>query len=259
MSLYDHFRVDERPFVDRVTEWAFLAGERHHPRLTDFLDPRQVFIVQALVARQPDVNVSFFGGPEGAERVRALIHPDFWQPEQEDYQIAILQIKGEHPQPFSTLDHRDFLGAILGMGLKREKFGDLLFDHHQCQLIAAKEISDYICLHLRQVGRVAVSANVILSEQMISHNQQYQPITITVSTARLDAIVSQVLRISRSKVLPLVRNGMMKVNWKTVNAPDYRLEPGDVVSARGFGRFRMVAVEGMTRKERLVIKIEKYM
>lgn len=257
MSLYDHFRRDEQPFVDRVLEWIEQVRDRYQTRLTDFLDPRQAFIIRSLVGREADVHVRFDGGYEEAERVRAVIYPEFFQPEQQNFQLSLLQVSAH--SAFDRLEHRDFLGAILSLGLKRDKFGDLIMvDERQCQQVVAAEVAEFVRLHLSQVGRSPVHVDMINLQEIRPPEQQLEKTVITVSSPRLDAVLSDVYHLSRAKVLAPIRNGKVKVNWKVADQPDTSLEQGDVVSFKGYGRFRVTGWQGQTKKGRLVMEIGKY-
>ncbi len=258
MSLYNHFRRDEQPFVDRVFEWIGQVRDRYQTRVTDFLDPRQVFITRSLVGRETDVHVGFEGGYEEAERVRAVICPEFIQPELQDFQLSLLQISAI--SAFDRLEHRDFLGAILSLGLKRDKFGDLIMmDERQCQLVVAAETAEYVRVHLNRVGRSPVHVEGIDLQQIRPPQQKLEKTVITVSSPRLDAVLSDVYHLSRAKVLTPIRNGRVKVNWKVTDQPDTPLQQGDVVSFKGYGRFRITGWQGQTKKGRLILEIGKYM
>ncbi|GAB7387644.1 RNA-binding protein [Bacillaceae bacterium] len=256
-NILKHFREEERPFAERVLEWIEFVGARYAPKLTDFLDPRQALIVQTLVNRDTDVFVQFHGGYEGAERKRAYLHPEHFAPDFADFQLALIELQKN--DKFHKLEHRDYLGALLSLGIKREKFGDILFGDGACQIVVAQEIAEFVLLHLRQVHRqpvqpVAVSfAEITVPEQPVEH------LAFTVASPRVDAVASDVFRVSRSKVLPLIKNGRLKVNWKVVDSPDERLKAGDVVSLKGYGRFKVLAVGGETKKGRIRVEIGRFL
>ncbi|WCK53062.1 RNA-binding protein [Aneurinibacillus sp. Ricciae_BoGa-3] len=256
MSLYHHFRPEERPFVERVLEWTQRVRDRYEIIRTDFLDPRQAFIVQALASREPGVFFMARGGFDGAERMRGVLHPEFIEPVEEDFGLAILNVTGANQ--FLSLEHRDYLGALLGLGIKREKFGDILVHAEHAQIIVAQEIADYVRLHMTQVHRANVLVEVISSDRLILPNQSFRSLSFTVQSPRLDAIAGDVFRISRAKILPPIHNGRVKVNWREVNDPSLRLEEGDVVSFKGFGRFKVASVGGETKKGRIRIEVSIY-
>ncbi|GIQ67943.1 RNA-binding protein [Xylanibacillus composti] len=256
-AIYEHFHPDERHFVDRVQEWVERAGDRHETVRTDFLDPRQIQIVLALANRNVDVAVDFFGGAERAERKRAWIAQDYRQPTQDDFGIALMAIASPEPQ-FDQLDHGDVLGAVLGLGIKRDKLGDIHLHADRCHLLCAEEMADYIRIHLNQVHRLSVTADRIPLEQLAPVDTKLEELSLSVASLRLDGIVSDVVRVSRAKVLQPIKAGRCKVNWKVEENPSVQLREGDVVSLKGFGRFQVLSIDGVTKSGRMRVKIGKY-
>jgi RNA-binding protein YlmH len=253
LSIYHHFRVEERALVERVVEWADLVSERQQPRLTSFLDPREQFIVQSIVGRNVDVHVSFYGGYEQAERKRAIIVPDFFEVSPEDFQVTLLSVEGNYKAlPF---EHRDLLGSVLGLGLKREKIGDLLLSEEKQQIIVAKEIAEYISLHLQQVSRYDVRCESIDWDDIHIEAEDWVYRDTTVSSLRLDVILSEILPFSRSKAVPLIKTGKVKVNWKVVEHAASTLEEGDILSVKGYGRFLLAKLDGQTKKQKYRVQL----
>ena len=113
-DIYVHFHPDEKPFVDRASEWVERAAFAHELKRTDFLDPRQADILISLANRRPEVQVRLDGGYEGAERKRAIVAPDYRMLEDEPEGIALLEVRGG-TQGHLELDHGDYLGAMLGL------------------------------------------------------------------------------------------------------------------------------------------------
>lgn len=256
-GLYSHFHPDEHRFVDKAQEWVVRAVEQHVVKLTDFLDPRQAFILQSLVNRSGEVNLLLDGGYEQAERKRAIVAPDYMQLGKEEAEIGLLSIRSDDSR-FSQLDHGDFLGALLGLGMKRDKVGDIHVNGTECHCLIAQEIIDYVRLNLSQVHRVHVMTEILPLDQLAAVSQRLDEMSLTVASLRLDGIVSDVYRLSRAKVLQPIKAGRCKVNWKPEEDPSKPLKQGDVVSFQGFGRFRLLEVEGETKKGRIRLKIGKF-
>jgi RNA-binding protein YlmH len=248
MSLLDHFRPEEKPFVERVIEWVELTEVRKKSRLTFFLDPREQFIVASIVGRSSDVKVSFEGGYKEAERKRGLITPDFLHPSHNDYNLALLSIRGSYKSiPFS---HRDILGALLGLGIKRETLGDILISEQHVQIIATGEMARFIDANLFQIGKASISCERIDFSQLIAVVEEWLMKEASVSSLRLDNILAELLSLSRTKANPLIKSGRVKVNWKTIDQPSMQLQEGDILSVKGFGRFLFQEIEGITRKSK---------
>ncbi|AEH48669.1 RNA-binding protein [Parageobacillus thermoglucosidasius] len=253
MEIYQHFRKEEHHFIDQVLEWQETVKRQYAPKLTDFLDPREQQIVQSVIGRDEEVHFSFFGGASFTERKRALLYPPYFQPSEEDYEIALFEVR--YPSKFVTIGHRQVLGALMSLGLRRGKFGDILMKDEQIQFLAANEVADYIRLHLHAIGKANVSVEKKPLTDIIKLEENWQDAMITVSSLRLDAILSQAFHASRQKIQSCIENGLVKVNWKIVDQAHFECRQGDVLSARGFGRCKIIAMDGKTKKDRWRIRI----
>lgn len=256
-DIYDHFHPDERDFVDRAWEWVVHAGEYHEMKLTDFLDPRQAFILQSLANRHPDVHVRLEGGYEGAERCRALVAPDYRDLSQESMGLKVLSIYSGD-QKFLTLEHGDYMGSILGIGVKRSKIGDIHVLEDGCHTMVCEDISAFLDMNLNQVHRVHVQSEILPVELLRTSKVSLELLDITVASLRLDGIAADAYRLSRTKVVIPIRAGRCRVNWKVVEDPSSMLKEGDVVSMQGFGRFKVIETGDMTKKGRQRVKIGKF-
>ncbi|MED3646147.1 RNA-binding protein [Halalkalibacterium halodurans] len=253
MDIYQHFRPEERPFIDQVLEWKADVSMQYTWKRTDFLDPREQEIVGALVGRNDDVSVSFWGGSEHAERKRACLIPPYLELAEEDYGLTLFELS--YPKKFLTIDHRQVLGACMSLGVKREKFGDILVADERIQLVVATEIAEFVRLHLTSVGKAQVEMVELGFEQMLVTTESWHERTATVSSLRLDAVIGEMLSLSRAKAAELVEKGRVKVNWKLVESGALTLQAGDHISVRGFGRHKLLEVEGKTKKDKFRLRI----
>ncbi|CUA81067.1 RNA-binding protein [Anoxybacillus suryakundensis] len=257
MDIYQHFRKEEHHFIDLVCEWKRLVTEQYAPKLTDFLTPREQQIVRSIVGNNDEVHVAFFGGSSSVsvERKRALLYPPYMQPNEDDFQLSLFSIR--YPKKFVTLGHRDVLGALLSLGVKREKFGDIVIVDDVIQFVVAKEIAPFVKMNVTAIGKAKVSLEEQPLSQLLAVKEEWEEETFTVSSLRLDAILAQCFRISRQKAQALITQNYAKVNWKTVDQAHMECQEGDLLSLRGYGRCRLQAVVGQTKKEKWRIVVEK--
>ncbi|WNF07709.1 YlmH family RNA-binding protein [Brevibacillus borstelensis] len=253
MSVYDHFRKEELPFVERALEMLTLVERKQAMRLTDFLDPRQAAILKSLTSQVQDVSVTANGGYEGAERVRVMLHPDYLTPEAEEFRLTLLHIAAD--QRFKRLEHRDVMGALLNAGLKREKFGDMIVDESGLFAVVAEEVADFVRVQVTHIHRTPVLFEKVEWASFQAPSERLTEKTITVPSPRVDAVIGEVYHLSRAKAVIPIRAGRLKVNWKVVDDPSYQLETGDMVSLAGFGRFKLLEVAGATRSGRLRMNV----
>ncbi|MCM3587111.1 RNA-binding protein [Mesobacillus maritimus] len=247
MNIYQHFRPEEREFIDQVLSWRDYVEQTYAPKLTDFLDPREQQIVQTIIGNK-DVKCSFFGGFEGAERQRALLYPDYFEVSEEEFQLCLFDLN--YAKKFVSIEHRQVLGSLMSLGLKRGKFGDIVINSHQVQFYAASEISDYVRLQLDSVGKAGISLKEIPLNQAIQPEVNWRELTTTASSLRLDTLMSALYNISRQKSQTYIQHGVVKVNWTTIENPAFECGEGDILSVRGLGRAKIVTIEGKTKKDK---------
>jgi len=252
-----HYRPHERQFVERMIDLAERADDRQSPQLTDFLDPRQAKIAENVSRSYADVSLFLQGGHTDAERQRALFVPSYWQVEPADFELVFLRI--EIPGEYVKLAHGDYLGALLGLGLKRGKIGDLSVHDDGCDLVVTRDIADYIRLHLSQVGRATVHLTEVEPAQFIHHQVQFAEKEFTVMSLRVDAVAGEAFGLSRSKVVDPIKGGKLQLNWQVTDNPAMPVEEGDVISLRGYGRIKVLEVGGLSKKGRTVLKIGKFL
>jgi RNA-binding protein YlmH len=255
MSIYQHFRPEEKEFIDHALNTIEQVTFSYAPKLTDFLDPRQQQILGSLLGQGDEVKIRFFGGASEVERKRALLFPDYYSPEQSDFQLCLFEIV--YPKKFITLDHRQVLGTLMSLGLKREKFGDILIQNDQVQFIAAEEMETYLTVNLEKVGKASVTIQKIPFMNMIQVEESWGEHHYTVSSLRLDTILATALQISRQKVQALIGSGKVKVNFKQTEKTSADCQVGDTISIRGFGRCKIISINGQSKKEKWKITLGK--
>ncbi|MGE5605773.1 MAG: RNA-binding protein [Bacteroidota bacterium] len=239
---------ERKILIAQVNDLAEKALRDQEPQWTDFLEPPDREQVQAVLGWNQRVRFNSFGGYAKAERRRMVIYPDYYIVETIQPALSFLEINVKSPEPLS---HRDYLGAILGLGLKREKLGDLLVAPDRCQLVIVPELVDFLRAHLQKVGNHQAELAEIDPEQLNPPEQREKVIRSTVASLRLDAIAGLGFGESRTKMVKEIRSERVKVNWKVVKNPDASLEPGAVISIRGRGRVIFKEITGTSKKGRI--------
>lgn len=252
--IIQHFRKEEQAFIERVIGWQREVEDRFAPKLTDFLDPRERFIVSSIIGQNNDLLVKTFGGFQQAERQRLFICPSYFEPTLDDFQLSFFQIN--YPTKFVQLKHPDVLGALLSVGIGRSKFGDIRIEGDLIQFAVAKEVQDYVFANLTSIGKAKIRLEPLKpSEQLIHLEEEWFEKTYTVSSMRLDVILATVLNISRQKSQTLIKAGRVKVNWTAREEISFEVQEGDILSARGFGRLKVLLSEGRTKKDKIRLQI----
>ncbi|MFC4409285.1 RNA-binding protein [Chungangia koreensis] len=253
-TLFQHFRKDEQPFIELVAGWVRETEDRYSPKLTDFLDPRQRFIVQSIVGAAQEIDTSAYGKFEEAERMRMYIHPPYFEPTQEDFSVTAFEIT--YPSKFLSLEHRDVLGALMSIGVDRSKFGDIRLDEERIQFTINSEMADYVQANLTTIGKAKVHLNEVSeSGSLIPYEDEWLEELHIISSMRLDTVLSSVLNISRQKASMLIHGGRVKVNWTVREQPAFELQESDLLSVRGYGRMKIFMIEGRTKKDKIRLQI----
>lgn len=253
-TLFQHFRKDEQPFIELVAGWIRETEDRYSPKLTDFLDPRQRFIVQSIAGQAQDIGTSSYGMFEEAERMRMFIHPQYFEPSPEDFSVTVYEIT--YASKFLTLEHRDVLGALMSVGVDRSKFGDIRLEAERIQFAINSELSDFVQSNLTTVGKAKVHLNEVQQfESLIPYEDEWTEELHIISSMRLDTVLSSVLNISRQKASMLIHGGRVKVNWTVREQPAFELQESDILSVRGFGRLKIMMIEGRTKKDKIRLQI----
>lgn len=253
MTLYqggDWLRGTEKIFSRRMGEIAERVVLKQVWERTDFLTPREQMIAKQVCDRAGCVIV-FDGGYPGAERVRGLCMPDNWFPETSDFRIEMLRVFAEDG---TALSHGAVLGSILGLGIERRVLGDIATTHTGAIITVTTEMATYITNHLHYVGHSAVHIDPCTG-QCTPEPPTYMPQTLTISSLRVDALVAGACKLSRSGAQALIERGHVSLNFSELNDVDEAVVAGDVLSIRGFGRVKMMAELGLSKKEKHRIEV----
>ena len=250
---------EERLLLAKVLDRAEQTQKRNIPVATDFLSPQQQGLVEELLRLSgiPTWSYVRLGGYDGAERNLFLFLPDWLEVEQAESQSPIRCLRAVFHSE-ETLSHRDFLGSLMGMGVVREKLGDILVGAGSADLMVLDTVAEFLLQSWNTAGRVKLTVSEIQPKHLHIPTVQYQVVRDSVSSLRLDAVASTGFKLSRGKAADLIHSGRVQVNWRECTKPDKLLEVGDTVSARGFGKFVLDEVGGMTRKGRICISVKRY-
>ncbi|MTI47755.1 RNA-binding protein [Sporosalibacterium faouarense] len=229
----------------------------HTIEYTDFLDPYQRKLCYSFLNRIHDISYHEEGGYHDAERKSIILFPDYREMRDINNPISAVRVDGKFK--FTDLNHRDYLGAIMALGVKREKIGDILIHQDFGQIVLHDEILDYIKYNLESIGKESVEIKEIELCDVIKGDVDYKEISSTVSSLRLDAVISSAYNMSRSSSSSYINKSRVKVNWQPIDQVSFEVNEGDMISIKGFGRMVLHRVKGTTRKGRrkLLIRILK--
>lgn len=220
-----------------------------------FFNPYTISIASGILRGIQDVDFHTWGGYEGAERRKLYIFPYYFEKNKLEHQISLICFKGNFR--FFENSHRHVLGALLASGIKRDMLGDILVNEDLVQVLIESKIKDYL-FNIKSIGPVPVVYEEKSTDALILPKDTFKEIRITVTSMRLDAVLSAGLFLSRAKSVELVKKDMVKVNWQPIKRADYQINVGDILSVQGKGRIMVREFLGTTRKDRIALKIGVY-
>lgn len=250
---------EERLLLRRVLDQSLGAARKCEPCRTHFLSPRECRLAKQLIAALHHPAHRFDGGYPDAERQVCVFLPDWMDPEDalpELYGLAALRAVWYEGD---TLSHRDLLGALMGLGIRREMIGDLLVAEHSCDILLLPEVLPYLRENLTQAGRVRLRLSQIPLEVLLVPPIAKKTIRDTVSSLRLDAVAAAGFGTSRGKMVEAISSGRVSLNHLECSHADQPVTQGDVIACRGLGKCRLAQVGGKSRKGRLSITMERYL
>lgn len=248
--------VEEKRFVKMFLEFQERADHQYRSCFSDFYN---VTWMESVIEKYRSIighgTFQFFGGFEGAERQILVVSP--YELSEADYPICALIVRVKTGIG-KKLTHRDFLGALLGLGIKRETIGDLLINEFGAYMIVNRSIASYIETNLTGIGRYKnIEIEEIAFNELKLESPKLKEVSMTVSSLRLDVIVSGAFGLSRSITSKLIQAEKIKCNGMSQSAT-YLVHEGNVISVRGYGKFILKEVGGLTKKDRQHVIIEKY-
>lgn len=249
--------MEEKELLKRGQDLARQVAGKGRPAVTDFLDPASLDLLQAHLARHGAVALRADGGYPGAERQRLVLFPPDWPEQQADSQIACLEIAGSFGD--KSPSHRDYLGALLGLGIRREKLGDILVERERALVFADRKVARVIQEQLTAVSIWPVTVRPLEKEQVVVPDRAYREIRASVASLRLDAVAAAGFGLSRSKILPFIAAGYVQLNWRECLSPSEHVQAGDVISLRGRGRIKVVDAGGTSRRGRTFVLLHRYL
>ena len=197
------------------------------------------------------------GGHEAAER-RILAVGDEEISGEPDLPIRVVEIRAKSEKYAEELTHRDYLGAILGLGIERSLTGDILIRDHRAWVFCLASAAELLTDSLTQVRRTAVTAE-IASSDLPELAPRFEPIRLNIASERLDAVCAAFAGLSRGQAEKLFSAEKVFVNGRIIADKSTRLKAGDILSVRGFGKAVYDGIEHETRKNRIWIMLRKYL
>src|SRR5690625_2569775 len=190
MGIYQHFREDERPFIDQVLSWKKAVERTFVHKLTDFLDPREQHIIESLIGSANQELILAFSGEDFSERKRAIIAPYYEEVSTTDFQVVLLETT--YHTKFISLSHPDVMGAFLSLGLKRDTLGDIHAKDGVVQFAVTREVAPYVLANLTDIKNARLTFQEVPYSTIRTDEKNWSTQGYIVSSLRLDTILKEI-------------------------------------------------------------------
>lgn len=226
---------------------------------TDFFTEPEIIRIQKYLEQQGIHNFFFFGGQPDCDRKMLFFYPD-----KLNYEMAFKNVNNilkiiriTLPNNLvSTFEHRDYLSAIMKLGIVREKFGDIIVYPKGADIVVQEENSNYFKQNLEPLTRFKKSKIEILDINLIHEiTKTQEEIQIIVNSMRIDNFVSEIAHTSRNKAEEILTQERVMINYETITKASKQVNPGDLIIVRGFGKYKVLEISRTTKSGKLVIKL----
>ncbi|MGF6376688.1 RNA-binding protein YlmH [Clostridiales Family XIII bacterium PM5-7] len=247
---------EEQLLRGQIEDKISQCENQYIPVHTTFLDAHQQSLARILIGKRPfHGTLTFYGGYEDADRVIMACLPDYTCIEEYNPLTVIRATTSDGSRP---LTHRDYLGSLVGLGIKREMTGDILVREDGADIIVLEDIAQFIMNHYVKAGRTSLSLTEHSISELMIPKQNRKIINDTVASLRLDNIIASTFKLSRSKAVEAISRGLVFVNHIEMTKADVKIAEGDVITLRGKGKVKLVEIGGKSRKDRQYIVLEQY-
>lgn len=247
---------EEQLFRKRIQELAETCYRRDVPVNTDFLNLSEQTIFQGISGMLPPVKFVLSGGFESSERKVVCFLPSYEQ-ELTELPYDCLRIAPVNRKFAEELSHRDYLGAIMNLGIERSMLGDIVIKDGDAYVFVLKKMSRYLMENLMAIRHTTVGVTLAENVGEIL-KPEFEEVEGTVSSIRLDSIVALCGRLSRTKAAAYIEAEKVFVNGQIVSQVSRTVKEGEILSIRGIGKFKFAGAGGQSKKGRTVVTLLKY-
>ncbi len=249
---------DEKLLIRKAEDKIKQCVTRYSIYSTGFLNEREQDILLSFLNFDSNVKYEFSGGYSDAVRRLMVFCPEYVQLDEENYPISA--VRASFYKDYQ-LTHRDFLGALIGHGISKDSIGDILVDkeNHKADIIIKREIKEFLLREFVSAGRAKLTVKEISLQNLYVPSAQFEIITDTVASPRIDAIASCGFKISRDSASSLIKSGRLYLNRRLCTECDKTVEDNSIINATGYGKFKVCISDKISKKGRIFIKVEKYL
>ena len=257
-------KTEEQLLKKRLMELAGQCDQRGIPVFSHFLNLSEQTVFHGLRPEFPPVMARLEGGYEMAERKIVCFLPVLGNDMEESSDLSLtalpvtaVWVRPRSPKFSVDCSHRDYLGAVLNLGIDRNQIGDILVDGQNAYILCREQIAGFVADQLTQVRHNQVCCQIVPLDQL-TYTPRYREVSGSIASVRLDSLVGLAFGLSRSKATECVKGERVFVNGKLIVSSSYEPKEGAVISVRKLGKFRYEGFVNKTKKGRDYVSVQVF-
>ncbi len=253
---YDFIKDEEtKKSVRKIADKALYVNKNYVSVVTEFTNPYIAELCIPIIENY-DVKFELFPSFEQGERKVFILYPDYIEGINKDEYVIGIRISNK--SKFKKLNHKDYLGSIMSLGIDRNKTGDIYVYEDYADIVVHNDISDYIIYNLDNIGHNKIEVEKIKIDQVSFKEQEHVVLNINSSSMRIDNIVKHIINKSRESAQDIIKSGNVKVNYQVEERAATEIKELDMISISKFGRFKISKLSGVTKSGKNKIEIKHY-
>ncbi len=245
---------EDKILLKNILSWAKISSEKHYTKYSFFLDDRQQKLCEKALRSENYDNFCFWGGYPSADRKVIGFYPHGKEPGEDDFPVKPIHFTYRNAD---KLSHRDFLGSLMAIRIERDCVGDIIVGEGRANILVYESVASQILYEIKKIGRVGVEASLGL-DSSVSCEKKFSEISGTVSSLRADCIFSLASRLSRDKAALCIKTNGICIDHLVSHKPDEKMDQGQSFSVKGYGKFILKSINGISKKDRIHITLCKF-
>ncbi len=262
LILQKYKKEEDRILVAKLLDKISLVEKQNKVQITFFLSPIELQTLKDILNVIGYKNFSIYGASKNAQRNIIILFPnkltDIFEINAFNYNticscIRILNSSNE------KYDHKIYLGGLMKLGVKREKIGDIIVYENGADIVISKDVEKFLLSNLSELKRFKKSSiEVIKLEEIVKKDQEYKECKIIISSLRLDNVVSELSRTSRSKAIEMLKQEKVFLNYRNEDKQTKLVKQGDFITIRGIGKFFLETISNNSKGDKYVVLAQKF-
>ncbi|MCY6959643.1 YlmH family RNA-binding protein [Clostridium brassicae] len=247
---------EDKTLLSNIYDKVLLSNKINNNIYLNEFYPPTIWKSLQNISHSLNCEIGTFGVFRDSERRMISILIDEGQDYVFNYPLNLIKINNK--SSFSNLEHSDYLGALMALGVKRGKFGDLIVHDDTCYVPVSNDICSYVIENLDKIGKCPCSVHILDLNEDIIPEYKFLEKTIITTSRRIDCVIAALCGISRNASVEFIKKGKVLLDYHKVDNKDRLLNEGVVITVRGYGKFKILENVGKTQKDRFKVKIKKY-